>query len=242
MSTYVLVHGAWGGGWYWSRAARRLRDAGHDVFTPSLTGLGDRKHLLGPTVGLETHIQDILQLLRHERLSDVVLVGHSYGGMVISGVADTAPERIQTLVYLDAALPESGQAMFDFLPPARRARFIELARSRGDGWMVPPQRAADWGVDDPNDQEWLDGLFGFQPLKAFTDTIQLSGRHLSIDNKVFILAARYSPSPFQPFAERTRADSSWTNYELPTFHFTMVQMPNETADLLLRHAEQQSHA
>jgi pimeloyl-ACP methyl ester carboxylesterase len=236
MATYVLVHGAWGGGWYWCRTARLLRAAGHDVLTPTLTGLGERKHLLTPSVGLQTHIQDIFQVLRHERLSQVVLVGHSYGGMVVSGVADAAADRIRSLIYLDAALPESGQTMLDFVLPARRAQFLESARTEGDGWKVPPLRAAQWGIDEPADQEWLDSLFGFHPLKAFTDPIQLAGRHLSVEHKVFMLAARYNPSPFQQFAERTRPDPAWTTYELPTFHFTMVQLPNETAEVLLRHA------
>jgi pimeloyl-ACP methyl ester carboxylesterase len=236
MSTYVLVHGAWGGGWYWSRTARLLRAAGQDVLTPTLTGLGERNHLLTPHVGLQVHIQDIVQVLRHERLSDVVLVGHSYGGMVISGVADAATDRIKTLVYLDAAVPESGQCMLDFVPPARRARFIEGARAQGDGWKVPPLPAADWGIDDPADQHWLDSLFGFHPLKSFTDPIHLSGRHLTVKHKVFILAANYNPSPFQQFAARTRPDPTWTNDELPTFHFAMVERPDETAARLLRHA------
>lgn len=237
MATYVLVHGAWGGGWYWRRTAALLRAAGHDVFTPTLTGLGDRKHLLAPSIGLEVHIQDILQVLRHEQLSRVVLVGHSYGGMVISGVADAATDRIQSLVYLDAALPESGQRMWDFVSPARRAGFIDGARAQGDGWKIPPSRAADWGIDDPADQEWVDSLFGFHPLKTLTDPIHLSGRHMSIERKVFILAERYDPSPFQQFAARTRGEPGWSNYALPCFHFTMVQLPNETAELLLRCAD-----
>jgi len=237
MAIYVLVHGAWGGGWYWSRTARALRGAGHDVFTPTLTGLGERRHLLSPSIGLETHIQDILQLLRHERLSQVVLVGHSYGGMVISGVADAAADGvIRTLVYLDAALPESGQTMLDFVLPPRRAQFLERARAEGEGWKVPPISAAQWGIEDVADQAWLDSLFGFHPLKTFTDPIQLAGRHLHIKDKVFVLAARYNPSAFQQFAQRTRPDPAWTNYELPTFHFTMVEQPGETAELLLRHA------
>ncbi len=236
MTTYVLVHGGWGGGWYWVRTARLLRAAGHDVFTPTLTGLGERRHLLSPDVGLETHVQDILQVLRHEQLSEVVLVGHSYGGMVISGVADAAAERVRTLVYLDAALPASGECMLDFVLPARRARFIEGARSHGEGWKVPPVAAVDWGITEPRDQQWLDSLSGFHPLKSFTDRIALLGKHLTVEEKLFILAANYNPSPFQQFAERTRADPAWTNYELPSFHFAMVQLPDETAALLLRHA------
>jgi pimeloyl-ACP methyl ester carboxylesterase len=236
MATFVLVHGAWGGGWYWCRTTHLLRAAGHDVLTPTLTGLGERRHLLTPSIGLETHIQDILQVLRHERLTDIVLVGHSYGGMVISGVADAAADHVRSLVYLDAALPEDGQTMLEFVLPARRAGFLQSARTDGEGWKVPPISAAQWGIEEPADQAWLDSLFGFHPLKSFTDPIHLSGRHLSVPDKVFILAARYNPSPFQRFAERTRADPAWTNHELATFHFAMLEQPRQTADLLLRHA------
>jgi pimeloyl-ACP methyl ester carboxylesterase len=236
MATYVLVHGAWGGGWYWAHVARLLRSAGHEVFTPTLTGLGERSHLLGPDVGLAVHVEDILGVLAYERLEDVVLVGHSYGGMVISGVADRATERIGALVYLDAALPVDGQAMLDLLLPARRASLLESAQTAGDGWRVPPIPAAQWGIDDPADQAWLDSLCGPQPLKSFSEPIRLAGHHLEVPKKVYVLAARYNPSSFQQFAARTRADPAWTNEELPTFHFAMLERPQETAAVLLRSA------
>lgn len=236
MATYVLVHGAWGGGWYWERTARLLREAGHDVFTPTLTGLGERAHLLSPEVGLDMHVADIMAMLRCERLSDVVLVGHSYGGMVVTAVADRVAERIGTLVYLDAALPRSGEAMIDFVLPERRAKILEGVQARGEGWKVPPVPAEHWGIDDPEDRRWLDALFGFHPFRTMTDRIALSGRHLSVARKVYILASNYDPSPFRQFARRTRADPEWVNHEIATHHFAMVQKPRETADLLLRHA------
>ena len=235
MAKFVLVHGAWGGGWYWARTARLLQAAGHDVFTPTLTGLGERSHLLTRDVGLETHIADILGVLKYEQLAEVVLVGHSYGGMVVSGVADRATDRIRTLVYLDAALPENGQAMSDLISAERFAMFVEAARARGDGWKIPPMPAEWWGIDNIEDRAWIDDYCGFHPLKTLTDKIALSGRHLTVRDKVFILASAYNPSPFQQFAKRTREDPAWTNYEIPTRHFTMVQMPRETADLLLQH-------
>ncbi len=234
MTAFVLVHGAWGGGWYWVRVARHLRAAGHEVFTTPLSGLGERAHLLAPDVGLSLHIEDILAVLEHERLTDIVLVGHSYGGMVVSGFADRVPERIRSLVYLDAALPESGQAMIDLVLPERRAQLLESARARGEGWKIPPIPAAQWSIEDHDDRRWLDELCGFQPLKAMTDPSTLRGRHLGIANKYYILAASYRPSSFEKFAARTRNAPGWTNYDLPTSHFTMVQMPTETADLLLR--------
>jgi pimeloyl-ACP methyl ester carboxylesterase len=119
MATYVLIHGGWHGGWCWARVAPILRAAGHDVYAPSLTGLGDRVHLLSPSVRLETHIEDVLGVLSYEDLRDVVLVGHSYGGMVITGVADRAADRVSHLVYLDAFVPRDGECLLDLLPEER---------------------------------------------------------------------------------------------------------------------------
>src|SRR5215469_2989589 len=113
MATYVLVHGGGHGGWCYRRVARLLRAAGHEVYAPSLTGLGERSHLLSPQVDLDTHIRDVTSLLHYEDLTDVILVGHSYGGMVITGIADRAADRVGRLVYLDAANPKNGQSLVD---------------------------------------------------------------------------------------------------------------------------------
>ena len=124
MANFVLVHGAWVGGWCWRSNAQALRRAGHEVYTPTLTGLGERSHLLSPSINLDTHVTDILNVFQHEELSDVVLVGHSYGGMVVTGVADVLPDNIKSLVYLDAFVPENGQSLLSLLPsggPAPKA-------------------------------------------------------------------------------------------------------------------------
>src|SRR5437762_6823714 len=138
MTSFVLTHGAWHGSWCWKRVRRLLQAQGHDVFTPTLTGVGERSHLLSRDVNLETHIDDVTNVIRWEELSDVVLCGHSYGGAVISGVADRVPNRIGALVYLDAFVLENGQSLHDTLPPAQRTLQIELAGRHGDGWKVPP--------------------------------------------------------------------------------------------------------
>src|SRR5688572_25201070 len=138
MATFVIVHGAVGGGWEWREVASLLRTRGHDVFTPSLTGFAERVHLASPQTGLETHIQDILNLLRYEDLHQVILACQSYGGMVVTGVADRMPERLAQLIYLNALVPEDGQSAFDLLPPAMRRRFEEAARTAGEGWRIPP--------------------------------------------------------------------------------------------------------
>jgi pimeloyl-ACP methyl ester carboxylesterase len=137
MGTFVLIHGGWEAGWVWRAVEQHLRSAGHEVLRPSLTGLGERSHLLSRAVDLDLHVTDILNVLKWERLQDVTLVGHSYGGMVATGVADRAHERIGSLIYLDAFMPKHGQSLLDLLPPERAAITRKLAEQNGDGWLVP---------------------------------------------------------------------------------------------------------
>ena len=144
MATFVLVHPAWFGGWCWKKVSPLLRARGHDVFTPTLTGLGDRAHLARPEVGLATHVEDVANVLMYEDLSGVVLVGNSSGGMVITGVADRAPERIGRLVYLDNFEPEDGQCLLDLVPPDRRPTMEALVAVEGAGWLLPRFAAAPW--------------------------------------------------------------------------------------------------
>src|SRR5882757_7257029 len=157
MSTFLLVHGAWHSGRCWERVAPLLEAAGHQVFAPSLTGYGDKAHLLGPEVGLDSHVDDVVGLVAEENLSDVVLVGHSYAGLVISSAANRIPERIAQLVYLDAMVPQDGESAVDVLPATRQ--LIELAEKSESGWRVPPlsEQPAPFGlfgVTDPADVLW----------------------------------------------------------------------------------------
>src|SRR6516162_7554187 len=144
METFVLVHGSWAGGVVWRQLAPRLRKAGHEVYAPTLTGIGERKHLLSREIDLDTHIQDVIGVIDEEDLSDIVLVGHSYGGMVITGVADRVPEKVATLVYLDAFVPENGQSLFNLLPSDR-----SLTTVPGEDWLVTPIPSADFGLKRP---------------------------------------------------------------------------------------------
>ncbi|HEU4322687.1 MAG TPA: alpha/beta fold hydrolase [Roseiflexaceae bacterium] len=136
-TTFVLVHGATAGGWQWAAVAQLLRDSGHAVYTPTLAGLGERAHLLSRSVDLDTHIEDVAGLLRVEDLCGVVLVGKSYAGMVVTGVAERVPERLRRLVYLDAMVPEDGQSMLDVLGPVAAEHLRALVQSQGDGWLLP---------------------------------------------------------------------------------------------------------
>ena len=155
MATFVLVHGAWHGSWCWKRVRKLLQTEGHDVFTPTLTGVGERSHLISPQVNLDTHVADVVNLIRWEELTDVVLCGHSYGGCVITGVADRVPERLRALVYLDAFILENGQSLHDLLPRDVAEGQVRGARETGDGWRVPPISAEFFQVNLA-DRAWMD--------------------------------------------------------------------------------------
>jgi pimeloyl-ACP methyl ester carboxylesterase len=212
----------------WQRVAGVLRATGHDVFTPSLTGIGERKHLATGAVDLSAHIADVLGTLQCERLGDVVLVGHSYGGMVVTGVADRAPERIGTLVYLDAFVPQHGQALMDLVGPERRA---SLATGTAPVPPLPPQAQ---GMKHPDEIAWLEGRRDAQPIKTFTQPLALEGRYRGARGYVFCTG--YSPTSFAPFAERARNDPAWRYHELPTHHYPHISLPRETAGVLLNYA------
>ena len=137
MTTFVLVHGGWTGGWRWQHARRSLTAAGHEVFTPTLTGMGERVHLAQPGIDLQTHILDVVNVLEAEDLRDTVLAGHSYGGMVITGVAERVPERLAHLVYLDAFLPQDGETLLDLLQPQARQITDDALHRSPDGWRIP---------------------------------------------------------------------------------------------------------
>jgi pimeloyl-ACP methyl ester carboxylesterase len=163
--TFVLVHGGWHGGWCWKELTPRLTTAGHRVYTPTLTGLGERSHLLTPDIGLETHIEDINALLFYEDLHDVVLVGHSYGGMVIAGVSPRVVARLARVIYLDAFLPEDGKALEDYVDRAPTAEGI---------WRLPPPGSAPrWGVTNDADVAWMEARLGDQPVKTFKERVRI---------------------------------------------------------------------
>jgi pimeloyl-ACP methyl ester carboxylesterase len=232
MVTFVLVHGAWHGGWSWKRVRPLLTARGYDVFTPTLTGNGERSHLASRDVGLEIHITDVLNVLQWEELSDVVLCGHSYGGMVISGVADRVPERIRSLVYVDAFVPRDGQSLVDQMSPEGTNRMREDARTTGDGWRIPPISAARFN-DAPENQEWVDRQSVPQPLRTFEEKIRFTGAIDRITKRTFILATKYQPSAFHGIAERLRPDPAWRVMALDCGHDIMVDKPRELVDVLL---------
>ena len=234
MATYVLVHGAWHGSWCWKRVRAALQAAGHEVFTPTLTGVGERAHLLSRDINLDTHIADVVNLIRWEELSNVILCGHSYAGCVVRGAADQIADRIGALVHLDAFVPENGQGLHDCLPPETRAQQIESARRDGEGWKVAPIPAEVFNVN-VKDRDWVNRQCTVQPLATFQQPVRLTGAIERIKNVTFILASEFSPSPFAAFYETAKA-KGWKTRAIACGHDVMLDKPDELAAALLAEA------
>ena len=232
--TFVLVHGAWHGGWCWQRVADRLRSGGHAVFTPTLTGLGERSHLLRTGIDLKTHIADVVNVMKWEELTDVVLCGHSYGGFVISGVAEQMTSAIRSIVFLDAFMPGDGETVRDLTGPAVQEG-IRTALQRGDIAM-PPRSAAAFGVNDA-DRPWVDRLCVGQPIGTFTDKIALTGARDRIARKTYIRAKSYANPGFDRALAAVQADPSWRAYQVPCGHDVMVDIPERLGEILLEAAQ-----
>lgn len=232
MATFVLVHGAWQGGWCWKRVATLLRQSGHEVFTPTMTGLGERAHLLDDKIDLDTHIQDILGVLQCEELSDIVLCGHSYGGVVITGVADQASEQICSLVYLDALVPADGQNVLDLLPAEVASSLQENARTRGSGFRIAPTPAEAFAVN-AQDQVWVDRQCVDHPLKTFEQPIRLEDTWKQVRRHVYIYATGWSPGVGRPFFERAQQETGWQAISLSCGHDVMIDMPQELTQVLI---------
>jgi pimeloyl-ACP methyl ester carboxylesterase len=229
LAIIVLAHGAWSAAWAWKKMRPLMAAAGHEFFAPTYTGLGERAHLASPDNDLKTHIQDVLGVLTFEDLRNVVLIGHSYGGMVATGVADRAPERIAQLIYLDAFVPEDGQALADFWSEAERQRRMDGVKA-GDGWRVapnpvPPDTSAE-------DAAWIAKFRMPQSVRCFEQPLRLRTK-LTLP-RTYLQCMRYADrGPFAQFAARARAES-WPAYELDASHSPNVTAPDLLMDLLQR--------
>jgi len=241
MAPYVLVHGAWHGGWCWKKVAPLLRKAGAEVYTPTLTGMGERAHLnshLDPLdITLDVHIQDIAQMMRYEGLEDVVLVGHAYAGMVITGVAEVCPERIAHMVYVNGVIPADGESMVDQLVPVRGEEFASWVRGHiesGDGFLPSPASAEEvgrrWGITEPEDLAWVGVNVTPQPAAAMTSPVRTGNRQAKAIPKNFVGGGE---SGFDSVAERAR-QSGWGVYPVDSGHDTMITHAPELAEILLK--------
>lgn len=244
MAGIVLVHGAWAGGWVWRRVSPLLRMEGHEVYTPTLTGLGERVHLASPAVSLDTHIQDIQNLLSYEDLENVVLVGWSYGGMVVTGVLDRVPGRLGHVVYLDAEVPHDGQSEFDLSGPEFRDEMEQSARSTGEGWKASLGDAdaieaffGGW-LPEPETRRWFAAKLASngQPIETFRQPVRLSNPAADVVPRTFIrcpVDGAVWASIYDPIVERTRNDPRWGVRELASNHLAPLAAPELVAAALI---------
>ena len=231
MATFVIVHGGWGGSWEWRRVANELIRLGHAVYTPTLTGLGERSHLLSPSITLDTHTADVTGLLEWECLHDATLVGHSYGGMVTTMAATDAPERIRALVYIDAFIPMDGQREIDLIDGAWVNEYIlRPARDAGDGWLVPFPFPDDVGELTPDDAERYRN--STHPLATFTDPARV-GDHVAGIPSAYVRCTRKAPGE-DVFAESLRIAQKrgWPIREISSAHDVQLEDPHGAAAVL----------
>jgi pimeloyl-ACP methyl ester carboxylesterase len=227
--TLLVCHGAWSGGWSWKKMFPHAAAAGYRLVAPTYTGLGEREHLAHPGIDLETHIQDILSVVKFEDLNDIVLLGHSYGGMVATGVADRVGDRINQMIYLDAFVPESGQCLLDFLSEFERQRMRELTKT-GDAWRVPPNPIS---ADTPaEDVEWLTERRMPMPLKCFQMGLTLQNGETRLPRS-YIYAKRITPADtFGQFAARVKSAPGWRYFEIDASHAPNITAPEALMKLL----------
>lgn len=239
MSIFLLVHGAWHSGQAWDRVVPLLEAAGHRVLAPSLTGYGDKAHLLGPEVGLDTHVDDVVGLIIEEDLTDVVLVGHSYAGLVVSSAANRVPDRIAQLVHLDAMVPEDGERATDILPVTQV--LIDLAARSDTPWRIPPLPELPppgglFGVTDPADIAWLRTMISDQSALCLQQPVRLDNPAANAIPRTHIHCVGSEPEGF----ERRPVPATQPNgtlaqvWELETGHDCMITVPVELAELLLK--------
>lgn len=230
MTNVVVAHGAWSAGWAWKKMRPLLRAAGHELWTPTYAGLGERAHLAIPAIDLDTHIADITGVLEFEDLQNVALIGHSYGGMVATGVADRARSRIAQVIYLDAFVPKDGQSLFDLVGEEASGHMRQAAKTTGEGWRVPPMPMPP-DTAEP-DVTWASPLRRPQPIKAFETRLRLTGQEATLPRS-YIYCRRCRPGDaFRQFAERAQREN-WRYFEMDASHNPHITVPEALRDLLL---------
>lgn len=230
MATIVLAHGAWSAAWAWKKMRPLFAAAGHTFYAPSYTGLGERAHLARPDIDLTTHIQDVLAVLEIEDLNDVVLLGHSYGGMVATGVADKARSRIARVIYIDAFTPRDGQSLFDLLGAKGEANMRAGAAKDGDGWKLPINPMPADTV--PEDVAWASPRRRLQPVKTFEQRIKLESKEPP-PPRHYIYAKKSGPGDvFRQFGERAKTEPGWKYYEIDASHNPHITCPDVLMKLL----------
>jgi pimeloyl-ACP methyl ester carboxylesterase len=234
---YVLVHGAWHGGWCWTRVAERLRGAGHRVFTPTCTGLGERAHLMSRDITLETFTDDVANVIAAEELTGVILVGHSFGGLPVSGVAERMPSRLRHLVYLDALLVDPGQRAFDILAPEVVARRLKATEESSGGVSLPPQPPESFGVTDEADIAWLKRRLTPHPLGTYTSPLNIRNPVGNGLPRTYVACTDPGYVFLDPVKTWLRRQEGWRMLAIDSGHDAMITAPDELAQILIEVAE-----
>ena len=230
---FLLIHGAWHGGWVWNEISEILRYQRYSVSTPTLTGLGEKKHLLSSKITIETFIEDVVNHIVFENLNNIILVGHSFAGSVISGVADRLKDRIQKLIYFDAMILIDGQKPFDITPKETVEQRIELAKKFGNNISIPAPSADAFGVFDIKKSLLLEEKLTPHPLSAFQSKLILKNE---VGNGI-PLSYIYCTKPVYKSLESSRAvvrKMKWPIFELNAGHDAMLTHPKETLNLLMK--------
>lgn len=233
---YVLVHGAWHGGWCWQKVSTSLQAQGANVYTPTLSGLGEHRHTLDSSVNLETHITDIVNFIVMQDLHNVILVGHSYAGTVIAGVADRIPERLSKLVFFDAMIVRSGQSALNVQPKENQVIAAKAAAAT-NGLSVAAWGADVFGVRDTADIRWVNERLTPQPYRAFTQTLQLKhdfGNHIPL---IYVACVKPMLVPIRKFSEEAKKGKEWQYFTLNSGHDAMVSDPEDVAKLFTSFAK-----
>jgi len=229
MKTILIAHGGWSAGWSWKKMHPLMHTLGYRLITPTYTGLGERAHLANPSNDLETHIQDLLNVIHYEDLRDIALIGHSYGGMVATGVADRMRDRIAQLVYLDAFVPQNGQSCLDLIAPEPRGRLLDSVKT-GDGWRVPPNPLPP--DTSEADLQWIAERRLPQSIKCFEMPLWLLHGELTLPRSYVYCTRTAAVDFFRPFAERARSERGWRYYEMDASHSPHITAPKDLATLL----------
>ena len=226
MSQIVVAHGAWSAGWAWKKMRPLMAARGHSLWTPTYTGLGERSHLARPEVDLETQITDVVQVLQMEDLTDVVLLGHSYGGMVATGVADRVPGRLQRIIYLDAFVPEDGDSLASLTGQTAEA----MRGAAEDGWKAPPRPLP---PDTPRaDVAWVSARRMSHPVECFTQPIRLTGKGASLPHHYIYALRKDERDSFGRFHQRAKSTPGWTAHEIDASHSPHITAPEALGELL----------
>ena len=228
--TFVLVHGAWHGSWCWRRVADRLERMGHKVFAPTLTGLCERSHLLSKDVSLATHTADVVNLVKWEGLEDIILVGHSYAGIVVTQVAEQIGPSVASLVLLDAFYPQPGDSLVTMGSPAVQ-KLVADGQARGE-IAIKPIPAAVFNVNE-KDRAWVDAQCTPHPIATFVDKVTSVGGREKVARKTYIRAKGYNSAPFDAALAKIKTDRTWKTYEVPAGHDVMIDMPDRLVEILL---------